>query len=373
MIHPRNNLDRYDYSLPQELIAQKPVEPRDSARLLVIHRKKGIWEHRSFLDFSEYFDQNDLLVVNNTRVLKARLLGFRLKFCEGEVLPGGKVEFVLLRELRPRVWEGLFRASAKSKRGFQFYFSTPDGKGLNGVLLSGSDESPTGIVVAEFDQDPILSGAGETPLPPYIERAPVFQDEVDYQTVYAKKLGSVAAPTAGLHFSARVIEHLKKKGVSWEEITLHVGLGTFRPVKESDISQHRMHEEHYEISEKVAHKITHWKNSGHRILGVGTTTVRTLESAWHPKKIREGSFTEGPFLKAGQGQTSLFIWPGCQPEGFQFQVVDRLLTNFHLPKSTLLMLVSAFAGEELILSAYREAIQKKYRFFSYGDAMLILE
>lgn len=374
------DLNAYDYHLPEELIAQSPASPRDHSRLFVLHRatssKKGRWEHRLFKDLPEYLDSNDMAVVNNTRVLKARLLGNRIRTEAGrEILGGagreilgGKVEFVLLEELKPRVWEGLFHASAGYVPGFRFRIPTPDGKGLQGVLVRGAQDSPSGTVVAEFDRDPIESGAGEIPLPPYItEKAALPElDSENYQTVYAKKLGSAAAPTAGLHFTERVMESLKSRGVHWQEVTLHVGVGTFRPVKENDIRKHVMHEERYEISEESAQAITQWKAAGRRVLAVGTTSTRTLESAW---------CSGTSHLNAGTGRTSLFIKPGNSKEnteGFKFQVVDRLLTNFHLPKSTLLILVSAFAGRELALAAYEEAVRQRYRFFSYGDAMLIL-
>ena len=263
----------------------------------------------------------------------------------------------MLEELAPRTWEGLFHASAKYVPGLRFEIPTPDGRGLRGVLVRGVKESPHGTVVAEFDRDPIESGAGEIPLPHYIRRKGAQSDEGSYQTVYAKEAGSAAAPTAGLHFTDRVLARLREKKVDWAEVTLHVGLGTFRPVKVDDVSEHRMHEERFEIADDVAAKVNAAKTAGKRVLAVGTTSVRTLESAWRDGRIH-----------AGVGRTSLFIRPGA----FEFHVVDRMLTNFHLPKSTLLMLVSAFAGRDLVLDAYRDAVAKEYRFFSYGDSMLIL-
>lgn len=352
-------LESYDYHLPERLIAQSPVSPRDSSRLFVLHRAEGRWEHRHFRDLPDYLDPQDRVVANNTKVLKARLLGTRLREEKGNWIEGGKVEFVLLEELRPRVWEGLFHASAKYVVGLKFRIPTPDGKGLTGVLVRGSADSPSGTVVAEFDRDPIEAQAGELPLPHYIDRETVKNDESNYQTVYSKKLGSAAAPTAGLHFTDQVLDKIRAKGIAWDELTLHVGLGTFRPVKEQDIRKHVMHEERFEISPEVANSITQWKKDQKRILAVGTTTVRSLESAWDPQ-------TQA--LQSGTARTSIFIRPG----NFQFQVVDRLLTNFHLPKSTLLMLVSAFAGKDLTMEAYREAVRMEYRFFSYGDAMLVL-
>ncbi|OFZ55494.1 MAG: tRNA preQ1(34) S-adenosylmethionine ribosyltransferase-isomerase QueA [Bdellovibrionales bacterium RIFOXYC1_FULL_54_43] len=360
-----NSLAAYDYELPERLIAQEPAMPRDSSRLLVVDRARGVWEHRSFRDFPSYFDSNDLLVANNTKVMKARLLGRRLKQDPGHLYPvkGGKVEFVLLEKIAghgPHVWEGLFRASARYNPGLRFEIITPDGQCLRGVLVRGSSESPHGTVWAEFDRDPVESGAGEIPLPHYISRGSTKTDEAGYQTVYAKHIGSAAAPTAGLHFTNEIMRALAERSVSWAEVTLHVGLGTFRPVKSNDIRDHVMHEERYEISSEVAGSVRRAKADGKRVVAIGTTSVRTLESAWKPRG-----------LEPGVGRTSLFIWPG-RPGGHPFHVVDRMLTNFHLPRSTLLMLVCAFAGRDLILAAYREAVAQEYRFFSYGDAMLIL-
>lgn len=356
-----NQLDAYQYTLPEGLIAQAPAEPRDSSRLLVIHRDRGgakPWEHRRFRELPEYLDSRDLVVVNNTRVIRARLLGHRLLRAEGGWAAGGKVEFVLLEEKAPLVWEGLFKASARYVPGLRFEIPTPDGRGLVGELVEGSDRSAHGTVVVRFDRDPLASGAGELPLPHYIQRPSGASDDSAYQTVFARHAGSAAAPTAGLHFTDRVVEQIRARGVDWREVTLHVGLGTFRPVKENDIRRHLMHEERYEISPETAGAVNDARAAGKRILAVGTTSVRTLESAWR----------EPGGVSAGRARTSLFI----RPEAFQFRVVDRLLTNFHLPGSTLLMLVCAFAGRDLVLSAYEEAVREGYRFFSYGDAMLIL-
>ena len=369
------NLQAYHYELPARQIAQFPVTPRDSSRLLVLHRKEQRWEHRLFKDLPEYLNSDDLIVANNTRVIKARLLGQRI--LPGETV-GGRVEFVMLEELSPRVWDGLFKASGKYVPGFQFKIPTPDGQGLRGTLIRGSGDSPSGTVVAEFDRDPIESGAGEIPLPHYIERgnlrsdlrsdlrselrselrSSLSNDELNYQTLYAKENGSAAAPTAGLHFTDSVMAGLRAKAVPWCEVTLHVGLGTFRPVKDPDLSKHVMHEERYQISPEVARAVTEWKAARRRVLAVGTTSVRTLESAGQV----------GGVVRSGAGRTALFIRPGH----FEFRIVDRILTNFHLPCSTLLMLVSAFAGREFVLAAYEEAVRKEYRFFSYGDSMLIL-
>ena len=347
------SLNSYDYALPPELIAQRPAEPRDESRLLVIDRKSGKFTHRKFKDLPEYLDANDLMVANNTQVFRARLAGQRI-LDPGTM--GGKVEMLLLEEISPGVWEGAFHAAARHKVGLRFLVPTPDGQGLIGEIVKGSYESKGGTIQAKFSRDPIATGAGEIPLPHYIDRATDAQDLSQYQTLYAKNLGSAAAPTAGLHFTPAVMAKLKEKNIAWREVTLHVGLGTFRPVKTENIRDHVMHEERYEISEALAQEITAHKHEGKRILAVGTTSVRTLESAW-----------ENHHLQPGPGRTSIFIYPGGRP----FHVVDRLLTNFHLPKSTLLMLVCAFAGRDLMMAAYEEAVREKYRFFSYGDAMLV--
>lgn len=350
-------LSDYDYALPEELIAQQPAEPRDSSRLLVIHRRQQRWEHQRFGDLPEFLDSNDLLVANNTKVFKARLLGQRL-LPDGKL--GGRVEFVMLEQRAPRTWEGLFHASAKYLPGLEFQVPTPDGKEVCGKLVRGSADSPSGTVVAEFDRDPVEADAGEVPLPKYIEREkPTDEDVQRYQTLYAKEQGSAAAPTAGLHFTESVMSRLREKHVDWTEVTLHVGVGTFRPVKTEDIAAHVMHEEKYKITPEVAREITDAKAAGKRIVAVGTTSVRTLESAWSASSRQ---------IEPGTRRTQLFIRPGHH----EFRVVDRMITNFHLPKSTLLMLVCAFAGRDLMLRAYEEAVREKYRFFSYGDAMLIL-
>lgn len=366
-----HSLSAYDFHLPEELIAQKPVEPRDASRLLVIHRKTGTWAHRTFRDLPEYLDASDLLVANNTQVIPARLAGHRrleVKGADGVLREevGGKVEMLLLEEIEPLVWEGAFHAAARLKEGLKFSMPTPGGVPLLGEIVRGSYLAPGGLIWARFDRDPVESGAGELPLPHYINRKVESGDLATYQTVYAKNRGSAAAPTAGLHFTPAVMSALSARGTDWKEVTLHVGLGTFRPVKTESILDHVMHEERYAISESVAHDVTAAKHSGKRIVAVGTTSVRTLESAWD-STAGGGNFKAGA-LKSGTGRTSIFIYPDGRP----FQVVDRLITNFHLPKSTLLMLVSAFGGRDLILAAYAEAVKEKYRFFSYGDAMLVL-
>jgi S-adenosylmethionine:tRNA ribosyltransferase-isomerase len=360
MVIDLENLSAYNYELPAAQIAQRPMEPRDASRLLVIDRKKGTWEHKIFRDFPDYIEAQSLLVANNSKVIPARLLGRRLlEKRPGQWELGGKIEFLLLEEVRPLVWEGAFHAAAKHKPGVRFEIPTPDGKGVRGIMVRGASESPSGTVLAEFDRDPVESGAGEIPLPHYIERSVDERDHDTYQTIYARQAGSAAAPTAGLHFTDAVMSKLQAKNVAWREVTLHVGLGTFRPVKVERVGEHTMHEERYSIDQVVADEITTAKKTARPVIAVGTTSVRTLESAWLADN--------GGKLRAGPGRTSIFIRPGH----YEFKVVDQLLTNFHLPGSTLLMLVCAFAGHELMMAAYREAVREGYRFFSYGDAMLI--
>lgn len=363
-------LEDYDFVLPPELIAQQPVEPRDHSKLLHLPRAGGSVRHRIFLELPELLEPSDVIVVNNSRVIPARLLGRRILVdAAGKRSPGGNVEFLLLERAlgAPHRWEGLFKSSARPAPGFEFEIPTPSGEPLRGTITrtgGAPGAAHTGSLEAEFDRDPVESGAGELPLPPYIDR-PDPAAATNYQTIYNREAGSAAAPTAGLHFTESVRDRLTKRGIGWEEITLHVGLGTFRPVKTTDIREHAMHEERYSISDETAERLTRAVAEGRRIIAVGTTTVRTLESAWDPDARR---------FRAGMQRTSIFIYPGApgRPEGKALHVVGGLLTNFHLPKSTLLMLVSAFAGRERILGAYAEAVKQRYRFFSYGDAMLIV-
>lgn len=354
------SLDSYDFNLPERLIAQKPVEPRDSSRLLVVDRKSGTITHRFFRDLPEYLGSNDSLVLNNTRVIRARMKGHR-RLAEGKI--GGEIEFVALEKIAPLTWEGLLRSSARQLTGMEIAIqdARENRAPIHGALIRGSSESASGTVVVRFESDPVDAGYGNLPLPHYIEREGGLkpEDEESYQTVFAKQEGSAAAPTAGLHFTPAVFERLAEKGVCREEVTLHVGLGTFRPVKTSDIRSHAMHEERFFLDEGTAERIQSRLQSGGRVVAVGTTSVRTLESAWNAAQKK---------FQTGEQRTSLFI----HPEGRGFQVVGAMLTNFHLPKSTLLMLVCAFAGRDLALRAYQEAVEREYRFFSYGDAMLIL-
>lgn len=356
-------LDDYDFFLPEARIAQAPVEPRDASKLLVLNRADGARSHRLFRDLPSLLRAGDLLVANNTRVFRARLLGRRvLESPHGREEPGGKVEFLMLERIEPLVWEGAFHASAKHKPGVKFDVPVPEAGAppIRGEIVRGASESPNGLVWVRFDRDPIASRAGEIPLPPYIDRPATTQDEERYQTIYASgEAGSAAAPTAGLHFTPGVREALARAGVEWAEVTLNVGLGTFRPVKAADIREHAMHEERYFISDPTADAIERAKREGRRVIAVGTTVVRAIESAWDPEAGR---------LARGERRTSIFLHPGGQLP----KLIDGLITNFHLPKSTLLMLVSAFAGRDRILEAYREAVARDYRFFSYGDAMLIL-
>lgn len=356
---PFDRLSDFDYELDESLIAHAPSTRREESRLMVVDRRTGEIAHRRFSDIPAYFQPGDVLVGNNTRVIRARLLGERET--------GGKIEFLMLEPLAPLRWEGILQSSARQKPGLRFQVPCRDGSILHARVVRGSTESPVGTVEVEFDRDPLRLDVGELPLPPYIAREgkrSTGEDESRYQTVYAKEEGSAAAPTAGLHFTAGLIASLIAKGVSWQEITLHVGLGTFRPVKVERLAEHEMHEERYAVSEPVAHAIETAKRAGRAVTAIGTTVTRALESSALSAKSQgsEALFSVGP------ARTKLFIRPG---QG-EFRIVDRLITNFHLPKSTLLMLVSAFAGRELILQAYQEATREKYRFFSYGDAMLIL-
>jgi S-adenosylmethionine:tRNA ribosyltransferase-isomerase len=379
------SLSAYDFHLPESQIAQFPVHPRDHSRLLVVHRESGRLEHRTFRDLPAYLDERDLLVANNTRVMRARLPGRRILSEAGEPLAlGGKIEMLLLE--RPSAvdleryglggatadafyWQGIFNSAARQLAGFRFAIPRSgggfhEGGYLAGEIVRGAKESPDGTVVARFREDPIAAGVGELPLPHYIKVSArpdgeECSDESAYQTVYAKETGSAAAPTAGLHFTDRVLDAVRARRAGWEEVTLHVGLGTFRPVKSEDIRAHHMHEERYFVGESTADRLTGHRREGGRVLAVGTTSVRTLESIYD---------AETRTYRAGTDATSIFIYPG----GREIRAVDRLLTNFHLPKSTLLMLVSAFAGRDLMLGAYAEAVKEGYRFFSYGDAMLIL-
>ena len=333
------------YDLPEELIAQTPLQQRDTSRLLVLDRKTGAVKHRRFFDIIEYLQPGDCLVMNDSRVLPARLLGHRPT--------GGAAELLLLRDLGDKKWECLAKPGRKLQEGQQVVFG-------NGELTATVTEvKPDGNRVVEFCYEGIflevLERLGKMPLPPYIKAE--LQDQERYQTVYSREVGSAAAPTAGLHFTNELLDKIRSKGIKTAFVTLHVGLGTFRPVKAEDISEHHMHSELCMISEETAQTLNVTKASGGRVICVGTTSCRTLESLVN----EDGSF------EAKSRWTDIFIFPG-----YRFKAMDGLITNFHLPESTLVMLVSAFAGRENVLAAYEEAVREKYRFFSFGDAMTIL-
>lgn len=334
------------FQLPEELIAQAPLKDRDASRLLVLHKESEELEHRHFRDLKEYLHPGDCLVLNDTRVLPARLIGER----EGT---GGKVEILLLKRKEKDVWETLVKPGKKARPGMRVVFG---GGLLIGEILDILEE---GNRLVRFTYqgifEEVLDRLGEMPLPPYITRK--LEDKERYQTVYAKHEGSAAAPTAGLHFTKELLQEIKERGIRIAYVTLHVGLGTFRPVKTENILEHTMHSEYYCIEEENADIINQTKAEGGKVVCVGTTSCRTIESA----------AAEDGKVQAGSGWTDIFIYPG-----YSFKVLDLLVTNFHLPESTLVMLVSALAGREKILYAYREAIKEKYRFFSFGDAMLIV-
>ncbi len=333
------------YDLPQELIAQDPLEDRSSSRLLVLDRETGEMEHRVFRDITEYLRPGDCLVVNNTKVIPARLLGVKED-------TGAGIEILLLKRKADNVWETLVKPGKKARPGARIVFG--DGI-LKGEVLEVVDEGNR-LIRFEYEGifEEILDRLGQMPLPPYITHQ--LKDKNRYQTVYAEHDGSAAAPTAGLHFTPELLEEIQAKGVRLAHVTLHVGLGTFRPVKVEDVSQHHMHSEYYVVEEEQARLINDTRAAGGRVICVGTTSCRTLESA----------ADEDGILRAGSGWTDIFIYPG-----YRFKIMDALITNFHLPESTLLMLVSAFADKEKIMKAYEEAVRQRYRFFSFGDAMFI--
>ncbi|MCR4924662.1 MAG: tRNA preQ1(34) S-adenosylmethionine ribosyltransferase-isomerase QueA [Clostridiales bacterium] len=333
------------YDLPQELIAQTPIEPRDNSRLLLLDRKSGEVEHKIFHDIIDYLNEGDCLIVNDTRVLPARLYGVKEE-------TGANVEFLLLNQKENDVWEVITGPGRRAKPGSKFVFG-------DGILKAEIiDVLDGGNRLAKFSYDGnffnVLDEIGQMPLPPYITEK--LQDKERYQTVYSKELGSAAAPTAGLHFTKELLEKIKQKGIKIGYVTLHVGLGTFRPVKADDIEDHKMHSEHYYLPKETADMINQTKQNGGRVIAVGTTSCRTLESvATFKGKIEQA-----------EGWTDIFIYPG-----YQFKCIDALITNFHLPESTLIMLVSAFCGYENTMNAYKIAVEEKYRFFSFGDAMFI--
>lgn len=340
--------EEFDYFLPQELIAQTPLVDRDQSRLLVVDREEQEISHRKFRDIISYVKPGDVLVTNDTRVIPARLLGFRKS--------GGKVEVLLLHPLGEDMWECLVKPGNKVRPGDEVYVGDKTMPELSGSVLERTSFGGR-IIKWSYDGnwEDVLNRLGHVPLPPYI-KAPL-EDPERYQTVYARVPGSAAAPTAGLHFTPELLEEIRHKGVDIVPVTLNVGIGTFRPVSEESIEEHKMHKEYFEISAKAANEINEAKKAGRRVFAVGTTVVRVLES----------SCGEDGLVLPKKGATDLFIYPG-----YRFKVVDCLVTNFHLPKSTLLMLVSAFAGKDFIMRAYEEAVNERYRFFSFGDAMLIV-
>lgn len=333
------------FDLPQELIAQDPLEDRSSSRLLVLDRESGKTQHKIFRDILQYLNPGDCLVLNNTKVIPARLLGEK----EGT---GAHVEVLLLKRKEADIWETLVKPGKKCKPGTRLSF----GDGLLKAEVLETVEEGNRLIRFEYEGifEEVLDRLGEMPLPPYITHK--LQDKTRYQTVYAKYEGSAAAPTAGLHFTNALLDEIRNKGVKVTFVTLHVGLGTFRPVKEDNVLDHHMHSEFYQVSEETAQIVNETKKNGGRVICVGTTSCRTVESAGD----------ENGILHAGCGNTEIFIYPG-----YQFKILDALITNFHLPESTLVMLVSALAGRENVLQAYNEAIEEKYRFFSFGDAMFI--
>lgn len=333
------------YELPQEQIAQTPIEPRDHSRLMVLHRDSDSIEHKHFYDIIDYLNEGDTLIVNDSRVIPARIYGYKED-------TGAKIEFLLLRQLDGKRWETLVKPGKKAKPGTRFIFG--DGLLTAEVIEVADDGNRIVELNSEENIYATLDKIGQMPLPPYITEK--LEDQERYQTVYSHELGSAAAPTAGLHFTNELLDKIREKGVNIGYVTLHVGLGTFRPVKVDDVTKHKMHSEHYEIPAETAELIKRTKASGKRVIAVGTTSCRTLESV-----AAQGE------MCACDGFTDIFIYPG-----FEFKVLDGLITNFHLPESTLIMLVSAFYGYDKTMHAYDIAVKEKYRFFSFGDAMAIL-
>ena len=337
----------FNYELPKELIAQDPLDQRDNSRLMVLHRKTGEIEHRHFYDLIDYLNPEDCLVVNNTKVIPARLIGVKEE-------TGASIEILLLKRKEEKIWETLVKPGKKARIGARIVFG--DGL-LTGEVIDIVEEGNR-LIRFEYEGifEEILDRLGEMPLPPYITHQ--MEDKNRYQTVYAKYDGSAAAPTAGLHFTEELLQRIRKKGIRIAEITLHVGLGTFRPVKVEDVQNHHMHTEYYQISAEAAAIINATKENGGRVISVGTTSTRTIESV----------ADETGHVTAGSGWTDIFIYPG-----YRFRTIDALITNFHLPESTLIMLVSALADRKTVLAAYQTAVNERYRFFSFGDAMMIVD
>lgn len=334
------------YELPEKLIAQTPLEPRDSSQMMVLNRKSGDISHKHFYDIIDFLNEGDCLILNDSRVLPARIFGVKED-------TGASVEFLMLRQIENNTWETLAKPGKKAKPGARFTF----GDGI--MTATVKDVTEDGNRIVEFKSDENIYSAldkiGQMPLPPYITEK--LKDKERYQTVYSNEIGSAAAPTAGLHFTKELLKKIEDKGIKIGYVTLHVGLGTFRPVKVDEITEHKMHSEHYEIPENTANLIKETKANGKRVIAVGTTSCRTLESV----------ATKHGEIIACNGFTDIFIYPG-----YEFKVLDGLVTNFHLPESTLIMLVSAFCGYENTMNAYKVAVEKEYRFFSFGDSMIIL-
>lgn len=336
----------FDYRLPPQLVAQTPIEPRDHSLLMVLNREAGSIEHRRFFEIIDYLQASDVLVLNESRVIPARLLGYKAG-------TGARIEILLLNRTEPDIWEALVKPGRRLRKGVLIEIGSGNhGRRFTAEVLSKTE---SGTVLLSLDDEGLLGKVGEVPLPPYIRTS--LHDPERYQTVYARTDGSVAAPTAGLHFTPNLLNEIKERGIELLSITLHVGLGSFRPVKVEDPAEHILHQEYCEISSDVAQRLNEAKCEGRRIIGVGTTSVRAVERATHLNGEVQG------FV----GWNNLYILPG-----YRFRTVDALITNFHLPRSTLLMLVAAFAGREQIIRAYDEAIRLNYRFYSFGDAMLIV-
>ena len=342
----------FDYHLPPELIAQTPIEPRDHSRLMVLERSNTSLSHQKFFEVVDYLSSGDVLVFNDSRVIPARLSSRKAD-------TGGRLEILLLRQLDSRVWEALVKPGKRTRIGsmMELTCDTVSGRGQSSVIAEVVEVRESGVRVISFSDETLLEGLGRIPLPPYI-RVPLGNPE-RYQTIYADTAGSVAAPTAGLHFTPQLIERIRSKGIHCLFVTLHVGLDTFLPVRESSPIEHKIHREYGVLDQEAASQLSQARSEGRRIICVGTTTVRLVEAAAQASSPLS--------MQSFQGWVDLFILPG-----YRFQVVDALITNFHLPRSTLLMLVTAFAGKETITGAYREAIAQRYRFYSFGDAMLIL-
>jgi S-adenosylmethionine:tRNA ribosyltransferase-isomerase len=338
-------VSEFYFDLPEELIAQHPLKDRDSSRLMLLNKYSGEIEHKTFRDIVEYIHEGDCLVLNNTRVIPARLIGEKDE-------SGGKIEFLLLKRIDMSTWETLAKPGKRARKGARFKFGNGE---LNAEVIEVKDDGNR-IIKFEWEGifEQVLDKLGQMPLPPYIKET--LEDKERYQTVYSKVSGSAAAPTAGLHFTDDLLLKLRNKGVKIVFLTLHVGLGTFRPVKSENIEEHDMHSEYYELSEESACVINTAKESGHRVIAVGTTSCRTLETIGD----------ESGRVSAKSGWTDIFIYPG-----YRYKIVDGLITNFHLPESTLIMLVSALAGKENVMNAYGEAVKNNYRFFSFGDAMFL--